>query len=76
MKRPDYAVGSLLLSWLIAIKAAKTFQKASPAGLLMIPLCLWLTLVMELNAEFLLRNRGRMVIECRHGTAQVRFDQG
>ena len=60
LKRPDYALGSLLLSWLLAIKVAKTFHKAPPAGLWMMPLCLWLTLATELNTEFVLRNRDRI----------------
>ncbi len=59
LKRPDYALASLLLSWLLAVETAKTFRKASPAGLWMMPLCLWLTLAMELNTEFILRNRVR-----------------
>jgi tryptophan-rich sensory protein len=57
LKRPDIALAGLLLSWLLAVKAAKTFQKAAGAGLWMIPLCLWLTLTIELNAEFVLRNK-------------------
>ena len=60
LKRPDYALAGLLLSWLLAIKTTKTFQKAAPAGLWMIPLCLWLTLAMELNAEFVLRNNSQI----------------
>jgi translocator protein len=60
LKRPDYALAGLVLSWLLAIKTTKSFQKAAPAGLWMLPLCLWLTLAMELNAEFVFRNRDRL----------------
>ena len=57
LKRPDIALASLMLSWLLAIKTTKTFQNAAPAGLWMIPLCLCPTLAIELNAEFVLSNK-------------------
>jgi len=39
---------------------AKKFGKAPPAGFWMIPLCLWLSLAIELNADFLARNPDRV----------------
>ena len=63
LKRPDWALASLLLSWLLAIKVARTFHKAAPAGLWMMPLCLWLTLATGLNTEFVLRNRDRIRLD-------------
>ena len=60
LKRPDYALANLLLSWLLAIKTTATFRKAAPANLWMIPLCLWLTLAADLNTEFVLRNRDQI----------------
>jgi benzodiazapine receptor len=60
LKRPDWALRSLVLSWLLGIVTAKKFGKSSPAGFWMIPLCLWLTLAVELNAEFLARNPDRV----------------
>jgi benzodiazapine receptor len=59
LKRPDWALESLILSWLLAIATAKKFGKTSAAGFWMIPLCLWLVLAIELNAEFVLRNPGQ-----------------
>jgi len=56
LKRPDWALNCLVLSWALGIATAKKFGKTSPAGFWMFPLCLWLTLAIELNAEFLARN--------------------
>ena len=61
LRRPDIALASLLLSWLLAIKVTKTFRKAAGADLWMIPLLLWLTLAIELNAEFVLRNKRSII---------------
>ena len=60
LKRPDWALQSLILSWLLGIATAKKFAATSPAGFWMIPLCLWLTLAIELNTEFLIRNPDRL----------------
>jgi translocator protein len=60
LKRPDWALKCLLLSWLLGLVVTKKFGKTSPAGFWMIPLCLWLTLAIELNAEFVLRNPERL----------------
>jgi benzodiazapine receptor len=60
LKRPDWALNFLLLSWLLGMVTAKKFGKAPPAGFWMIPLCLWLSLAIELNAEFLARNPDRV----------------
>jgi translocator protein len=60
LKRPDWALQSLILSWLLSIATAKKFAKTSPAGFWMIPLCVWLTLAIELNTEFLVRNPDRL----------------
>jgi tryptophan-rich sensory protein len=59
-KRPDWALQSLILSWLLGIGTARKFSPISPAGLWMIPLCVWLTLAIELNTEFLIRNPDRL----------------
>ncbi len=59
LKRPDWALNCLLLSWALGIATAKKFGTNSPAGFWMIPLCLWLSLAIELNAEFLVRNPDR-----------------
>jgi translocator protein len=60
LKRPDWALQSLILSWLLGMATAKKFSAASPAGFWMIPLCVWLTLAIELNTEFLIRNPDRL----------------
>jgi benzodiazapine receptor len=60
LKRPDWALNCLVLSWLLGIATTKKFGRTPPAGALMIPLCLWLTLAIELNAEFLARNPDRV----------------
>jgi benzodiazapine receptor len=60
LKRPDWALSCVFLAWLLGIGTAKKFGTTSPAGLLMLPLCLWLTLAFELNAEFLARNPNRL----------------
>jgi translocator protein len=60
LKRPDWALNCLLLSWVLGIATALKFRKASPAGFWMVPLCLWLSLAIELNAEFLVRNPDRL----------------
>jgi len=60
LKRPDWALNCLLLSWLLGIVTAKKFGRSSPAGFWMIPLCLWLSLAIELNAEFVARNPDRL----------------
>jgi translocator protein len=57
LKRPDWALKSLVLAWLLAVVTSKKF---GAAGLWMIPLCLWLTLAIELNAEFVARNPPRL----------------
>jgi translocator protein len=59
-KRADWALQSLILSWLLGIAVARKFAPASPAGFWMIPLCVWLTLAIELNTEFLVRNPDRL----------------
>ncbi len=56
LKRPDWALKCLILSWLLGIATAIRFGNRSPASFWMIPLCLWLTLAVELNAEFVVRN--------------------
>jgi tryptophan-rich sensory protein len=56
LKRPDWALKSFILAWVLAILTSKKFASTSPAGLWMIPLCLWLTLAIELNTEFVVRN--------------------
>jgi translocator protein len=61
LKRPDWALYDLFLAWLLGIATAKKFAGTSSAGLWMLPLCLWLTLAVELNAEFLMRNPDRLV---------------
>jgi translocator protein len=60
LKRPDWALQSLILSWLLGIGTARKFAATSHAGLWMIPLCVWLTLAIELNIEFLIRNPDRL----------------
>jgi benzodiazapine receptor len=60
LKRPDWALQSLILTWLLGIATAKKFAPTPPAGFWMIPLCVWLTLAIELNAEFLMRNPDRV----------------
>jgi translocator protein len=60
LKRPDWALQSLILSWLLGIATAKKFAATSLAGFWMIPLCIWLTLAIELNTEFLVRNPDRL----------------
>lgn len=60
LKRPDWALQSLILSWLLGMATARKFAAASPAGFWMIPLCAWLTLAIELNTEFLVRNPDRL----------------
>jgi benzodiazapine receptor len=60
LKRPDWALQSLILSWLLGIATANKFARTSRAGFWMIPLCVWLTLAIELNAEFLFRNPDRL----------------
>jgi translocator protein len=60
LKRPDWALCCVLLAWLLGIGTAKKFGTTWPAGLWMWPLCLWLTLAIELNAEFLARNPNRL----------------
>jgi benzodiazapine receptor len=60
LKRPDWALNCLVLSWLLGIATAKKFRRTPPAGAWMIPLCLWLTLALALNAEFLARNPDRV----------------
>jgi translocator protein len=60
LKRPDWALQSLILSWLLGIGTARKFAATSQAGLWMIPLCVWLTLAIELNTEFLIRNPDRL----------------
>jgi len=62
LKRPDWALSCLLLSWMLGIATAKKFGKTSPAGFWMVPLCLWLSLAIELNAEFLVRNPDRLPV--------------
>jgi tryptophan-rich sensory protein len=57
-----WPLNCLLLSWMLGIVTAKKFGKTSPAGFWMIPLCLWLSLAIELNAEFLVRNPDRLVV--------------
>jgi translocator protein len=57
MRRPEDALLGLIGSWLLALKTAKTFKFPSPAALWMMPLCLWLTLACQLNAEFVSLNR-------------------
>jgi benzodiazapine receptor len=64
LKRPGWALNCLLLSWLLGIVTANKFRKASPAGFWMVPLCLWLSLAIELNAEFLARNPDRVGSKC------------
>ena len=59
LKRPEWALKCLILSWLLGIATAIKFGKRPPAGFWMIPLCLWLTLAVELNAEFVVRNPGK-----------------
>jgi translocator protein len=60
LKRPDWALKSLILAWCLAIGTSKKFGTTSPAGFWMVPLCLWLTLAIELNAEFVVRNPSRL----------------
>jgi tryptophan-rich sensory protein len=60
LKRPAWALSCLLLSWMIGIATAKKFGKISPAGFWMVPLCLWLSLTVELNTEFVVRNPERL----------------
>ncbi len=60
LKRPDWALKCLVLSWLLGIAAAAKFRGNSAAAWWMAPLCLWLTLAIELNAEFLVRNPDRL----------------
>jgi translocator protein len=57
MRRPEDALLNLIGSCLLAWKTAKTFKFPSSAALWMMPLCLWLTLACELNAEFVTLNR-------------------
>ena len=66
LKRPDWALQCLVLSWLLGIATAARFRGNSTAGWWMAPLCLWLTLAIELNAEFLVRNPDRL--RARGGT--------
>jgi tryptophan-rich sensory protein len=67
LKRPDWALQSLILSWLLGIGTARKFASTSQAGLWMIPLCIWLTLAIELNTEFLIRNPDRLNRTLRNG---------
>jgi benzodiazapine receptor len=62
LKRPGWALTCLLLSWFLGMVTVKKFGKSSPAGFWMVPLCLWLTLAIELNAEFLARNPERLSV--------------
>jgi len=62
LKRADWALQDLILSWLLGIATARKFAQGSPAGFWMIPLCVWLTLAIELNTEFLIRNPDRLNI--------------
>jgi benzodiazapine receptor len=60
LKRPDWSLKCLFLAWLLAIATGKKFKSAKPASFWMTPLSLWLTLALELNLEFLLRNPDRL----------------
>jgi tryptophan-rich sensory protein len=51
----------------LGIATARKFAPTSPAGFWMIPLCVWLTLAIELNTEFLIRNPDRLNRTLRNG---------